>query len=91
MSATCRASWAGAGGADVFTGRRTSISRCQGKPGLRQPGNPSPGPEVPMSKDSLYEHVPGLWAACAKFARWHQAAYDLIHSHYWLSGVAAAA
>jgi D-inositol-3-phosphate glycosyltransferase len=47
------------------------------------------GPEVPMSKDSLYEHVPEFVGGVREFARWHQATYELIHSHYWLSGVAA--
>jgi D-inositol-3-phosphate glycosyltransferase len=47
------------------------------------------GPEVPMSKDILYEHVPEFVGGVREFARWQHEAYDLIHSHYWLSGVAA--
>ena len=47
------------------------------------------GLEVPLSKDILYQHVPEFVGGVREFARGHHETYDLIHSHYWLSGVAA--
>ena len=47
------------------------------------------GPEVPRPKDILYQHVPEFVGGVREFAREHGEHYDLIHSHYWLSGVAA--
>jgi D-inositol-3-phosphate glycosyltransferase len=47
------------------------------------------GPEVPLSKDILYQHVPEFVGGAREYARAQGAAYDVIHSHYWLSGVAA--
>jgi len=47
------------------------------------------GPEVPLPKDVLYQHVPQFVGGIREFAQIHAVAYDLIHSHYWLSGVAA--
>ncbi len=47
------------------------------------------GPEVPLSKDILYTHVPEFVGGVREFARAQNVTYDLIHSHYWLSGVAA--
>ena len=47
------------------------------------------GPEVPLPKDILYQHVPEFVGGVREFARVSGAAYDLLHAHYWLSGVAA--
>jgi len=47
------------------------------------------GPEVPLPKDILYTHVPEFVGGVREFARAQNVTYDLIHSHYWLSGVAA--
>ncbi len=47
------------------------------------------GVEVPLPKDILYQHVPEFVGGVREFAREHNEVYDLIHSHYWLSGVAA--
>jgi D-inositol-3-phosphate glycosyltransferase len=47
------------------------------------------GEEVPLPKETLYEHVPEFVGGVRQFARSHGEVYDLIHSHYWLSGVAA--
>ncbi|MGH2521089.1 MAG: glycosyltransferase [Anaerolineales bacterium] len=47
------------------------------------------GPEVPLSKDILYQHVPEFVGGVREFARAQRMTYDLIHAHYWLSGVAA--
>jgi D-inositol-3-phosphate glycosyltransferase len=47
------------------------------------------GPEVPMSKEKLYAYVPEFVGGVREFARAQGAVYDVIHAHYWLSGVAA--
>jgi len=47
------------------------------------------GPEVPVPKEQLLEHVPQFIEGVRAFAETKQIRYDLIHSHYWLSGVAA--
>lgn len=47
------------------------------------------GIEVPLPKDILYQHVPEFVGGVREFARAQGEVYDLIHSHYWLSGVAA--
>jgi D-inositol-3-phosphate glycosyltransferase len=46
------------------------------------------GPERPISKADLAEHLGTFVAGVQDFARRKQAAYDLIHSHYWMSGIA---
>ena len=47
------------------------------------------GPETPVSKETIHEHMPEFVARVQEFARANQRRYDVIHSHYWLSGVAA--
>lgn len=47
------------------------------------------GPEVPLPKDVLYQHVPEFADGVRAFAREYGLTYDVIHAHYWLSGVAA--
>jgi D-inositol-3-phosphate glycosyltransferase len=47
------------------------------------------GPEVPLDKDILYQHVPEFVTGVQAFAQSHGLTYDVIHAHYWLSGVAA--
>ena len=47
------------------------------------------GPERPLPKDILYEHVPEFVGGIREYARANDRHYDLIHAHYWLSGVAA--
>ena len=39
-----------------------------------------------LLKEDLYQHIPEFIEALAGFARRERLAYDLIHSHYWLSG-----
>ena len=46
------------------------------------------GPETPAPKDSLHEHLPEFVEGVQRFARAKQLRYDLVHSHYWLSGLA---
>ena len=47
------------------------------------------GPEVPLSRDDLADYVPEFAAGILRFAAEKNIRYDLIHSHYWMSGIAA--
>ncbi len=49
------------------------------------------GPEVPLPKDELPIYLPQFVAGIQKFTAEKGLAYDLIHSHYWTSGLAAEA
>lgn len=47
------------------------------------------GPERPLPRPTLHAHLPEFVAGIEQFARENGVYYDLIHSHYWLSGIAA--
>jgi len=47
------------------------------------------GPEHPLPKKELAAYLPQFVAGIQAFARDKGIHYDLIHSHYWMSGVAA--
>jgi D-inositol-3-phosphate glycosyltransferase len=47
------------------------------------------GPEVPMAKRDLTGYLPDFVAGIEAFAAEKGIHYDIIHSHYWLSGLAA--
>jgi D-inositol-3-phosphate glycosyltransferase len=47
------------------------------------------GPEVPLPKKELASYLPQFAEGILKFARDKGIHYDLIHSHYWMSGIAA--
>jgi D-inositol-3-phosphate glycosyltransferase len=47
------------------------------------------GPEVPMEKVGLATYVPEFVEGVKAFAAEKGIHYDLIHSHYWMSGLAA--
>lgn len=47
------------------------------------------GPARPLPKSVLPLHVPGLADAFRRFQHDEGTRYDVIHSHYWLSGLAA--
>lgn len=49
------------------------------------------GPEAPMEKHRILEHLPEFIEGVRRFAAQEGLAYDLIHSHYWLSGLVALA
>jgi D-inositol-3-phosphate glycosyltransferase len=49
------------------------------------------GPEVPLPKRQLAEHIPQFVEGVRRFAEEKGIKYDLIHSHYWMSGIAAGA
>ena len=47
------------------------------------------GPEIPLPKEQLASFVPQFVAGIQDFTDVKNLRYDLIHSHYWMSGVAA--
>lgn len=46
------------------------------------------GPPLPIGKDDLYEHMDAFAAALQR--RWWSRPPDIAHSHFWMSGYAAA-
>ena len=47
------------------------------------------GPEAPVGKDALYEHIGAFTEWMCNFAQVNALEYDLIHANYWLSGLVA--
>lgn len=47
------------------------------------------GPEVPLPKQELANYVPNFVDGILGFAENKGIQYDIIHSHYWMSGLAA--
>ncbi|MBN2548958.1 MAG: glycosyltransferase [Anaerolineales bacterium] len=47
------------------------------------------GPEVPLPKETLAGYLPDFVRGIEEFAVSKGLHYDLIHSHYWMSGIAA--
>ena len=47
------------------------------------------GPEVPLPKPELASFLPDFVKGIQEFSATKNQHYDLIHSHYWMSGVAA--
>jgi D-inositol-3-phosphate glycosyltransferase len=47
------------------------------------------GPEVPVAKQNLPDYIPEFVEGIKSFAADKGIQYDLIHSHYWMSGLAA--
>jgi D-inositol-3-phosphate glycosyltransferase len=47
------------------------------------------GPEIPMAKRELAGYIPEFVEGIQQFAAEKDIQYDLIHSHYWMSGLAA--
>jgi D-inositol-3-phosphate glycosyltransferase len=47
------------------------------------------GPQVPLPKQDLAGFLPDFVAGIQEFTRTKDLNYDLIHSHYWMSGIAA--
>ena len=48
------------------------------------------GPLQPLAPDQLYDHLDAFYEALLAFNHSDGAAYDLVHSHYWLSGLIGA-
>jgi D-inositol-3-phosphate glycosyltransferase len=44
------------------------------------------GPERPYSKNLVYDHLPQFLSELRSFTAGEHITYDLVHSHYWLSG-----
>jgi D-inositol-3-phosphate glycosyltransferase len=44
------------------------------------------GPEQPYNKNLVYDHLPQFLSELRAFAAREHISYDLVHSHYWLSG-----
>lgn len=44
------------------------------------------GPEQPYDKNLVYRHLPQFVAQLRQFAAEEGTTYELVHSHYWLSG-----
>ena len=49
------------------------------------------GPERPMDRTKLYESLPEFSRNLESFLNQEQESYDLVYSHYWLSGLAGEA
>lgn len=76
---------------DVFTRSSTS---CAGH--LVQPLGENArvihlpdGDATPLDPDQIYPRLPEFTQNVLRFAAEHQLSYELIYSHYWLSGVVA--
>ncbi len=48
------------------------------------------GPETPLGKQEMTEYISDFVEGVKQFAAEKGIRYDLIHSHYWMSGIAAA-
>jgi D-inositol-3-phosphate glycosyltransferase len=72
---------------DIFTRRASENTPLitQLSPQVRVIAVPA-GPPVPIHKDELYNYVPDLTQQIEDFRRREGRHYDLLHSHYWLSG-----
>ena len=46
------------------------------------------GPEIPCPKNSLQDYIPEFTEGIIQFTQSKGIRYDIIHSHYWLSGLA---
>jgi D-inositol-3-phosphate glycosyltransferase len=47
------------------------------------------GPEHPYNKHLIYEHLPEFVAGMLAQVKADDIRYDVVHSHYWLSGIVA--
>ncbi len=72
---------------DIFT-RRTSpalsetVQLCPGVNVI----NITAGPPSPVHKDELFQYLPQFASECALSSVRRGVRYDVVHSHYWLSG-----
>lgn len=77
-------------GVDVFTrSQNPGIPRVvEMAPGVRVI-HIATGPEAPMAREAVHPHLPAFVEAVDMYRHAEGTGYDLIHAHYWLSGVAA--
>ena len=47
------------------------------------------GPQAPYNKNLIYDHLDEFVGGVRAFAEAEGSRYDMLHSHYWLSGLAA--
>jgi len=47
------------------------------------------GPETPISTEAVYDYLDEFVDGVLRYAEEHDRQYDIIHSHYWLSGLVA--
>lgn len=77
---------------DIFTrSQDASVPRINDTalgPGVRVIHLPA-GPEHPLSTSQVYHHLPQFVENVRAFAEAERACYEVLHSHYWLSGWAA--
>ena len=75
---------------DIFT-RATELSRpvTELYPGVRVVAIAA-GPPVPLSKDELRTYIGGFASGVGAFGDGVARGYDVVHSHYWQSGLAGA-
>lgn len=75
---------------DIFTRRTNELSPniVQLTPHARVI-NIQAGPSAPIHKLDLYQYLPAFAQGIDKFRSSENTRYDILHSHYWLSGVAA--
>jgi len=72
---------------DIFTrSQDPSVARVRPLwPNVRVIHLPA-GPEQPYKKNLVYDHLPQFLSELRAFAASENITYDLVHSHYWLSG-----
>ena len=75
---------------DVFTRSAARAATDEVAAGVRIVALPG-GPPGPLAKEELTAHAPAFATAIAAYARAMRARYDIVHSHYWQSGVAGIA
>lgn len=73
---------------DVFTRSESATRWTQPLPGVRVVALPD-GPRGAVAKEELLPRVPAFSRAILDWVAARGARYDLVHSHYWLSGLAA--
>lgn len=75
---------------DVFTrATGTGLAPTELSPGVRVVPIPA-GPPVHLPKERLPDHLGDFVAGIRAYATAHRLSYDLVHSHYWQSGLAGA-
>jgi D-inositol-3-phosphate glycosyltransferase len=50
----------------------------------------NPGLAKAISKEALFDHLPAVVGSLVQYAQSSDVEYDLVHSHYWLSGLVGA-
>lgn len=77
-------------GVDIFTRKQDSAlpERVPLEPGV-QLIHLAAGPAAPYDKNSILDHLPEFVGRVQSFASAQHYQYDLIHSHYWISGEVA--